>query len=135
MENYYLNEDVKVFGVEVKTFPFGIGEAFDALIEKLPGGVERSYYGISYVNGQHIIYLAVTKEEFAGEAEKYAYDHFTIARGKYNAITLTNWSKRTEKIKDMFHEMLKDECPVVHRPCVEWYKSDQEMMCMVRAKQ
>lgn len=31
MEKYNLPDDVKVFGVQVKTFPHGIGEAFDGL--------------------------------------------------------------------------------------------------------
>ncbi|HEX5172352.1 MAG TPA: hypothetical protein VFW11_24420 [Cyclobacteriaceae bacterium] len=132
MEKYYLKDDLRVFGVQVKTFPIGIGEAFDSLIGKLPEGLERSYYGISYVRDKDIVYLAVTAERFEGEAEKYNYERFTIAKGNYNTIMVKDWSKKTDKIKDVFHEIMKDDCPDENRPCVEWYKSDKEMLCMVR---
>lgn len=135
MEKYYLKDDLKVFGVQVKTFPIGIGEAFDALIGRLPEGLGRSYYGISYVTDKGIVYLAVTAEMFEGEAEKYHYDRFTIAKGNYRTITVRDWSKKTDKIKDVFQEIMKDECPDENRPCVEWYKDDKEMMCMVREEE
>jgi len=133
MENFFLEEDLKVFGIHVKTFPLGIGEAFDDLIRRLPEGLERPYYGISYVTNGNIIYLAVTAEMYEGEAKRYHYHQFSIAKGNYKTITVTDWSKKTDQIKDVFHEMMKEDCPDENRACVEWYISDKEMMCMVRA--
>jgi hypothetical protein len=49
MEKYYLRDDLKVFGLEVKTFPAGIKAAFDSLMSMLDSGFNRSYYGISYI--------------------------------------------------------------------------------------
>jgi len=34
MENYNLKDNLKVFGLQVKTFPLGIGETFDDLVKK-----------------------------------------------------------------------------------------------------
>ena len=50
METIHLEQEVKVFGVQVKTFPMGIGEAFDQLIKMLPGGFSRSFYGQQWSN-------------------------------------------------------------------------------------
>ena len=36
MEKYSLQSDLKVFGVQVKTFPNGVGEAVDKLMKMLP---------------------------------------------------------------------------------------------------
>lgn len=132
MEGYYLKSDLKVFGMQVKTFPFGVGEAFDSLIGRLPEGLNRSYYGISYITDKGVVYLAVTAERFEGEAAQYPFESFRIAKGNYRTVTVKDWSTKTDKIKDVFHEMLRDECPDADRPCVEWYKDDKEMMCMVR---
>ena len=71
MEKYNLEDNVKVFGVHVKTFPQGIGEAFDALLKMLPPGDDRPFYGISEMTKGGIIYKAAALETFDGEAEKY----------------------------------------------------------------
>ena len=48
MEKYTVENDIPVFGLQVKTFPSGIGETFDQLVRLLPGGFDRSFYGISF---------------------------------------------------------------------------------------
>ena len=40
MEKYNLQNDLKVFGVRVDTFPNGVGEAFDKLVQMLRQGDE-----------------------------------------------------------------------------------------------
>jgi hypothetical protein len=51
MEIYYQPEDLIVFGAEVKTFPDGITEAFEVLVERFRK--ERSYFGISWMDENH----------------------------------------------------------------------------------
>jgi hypothetical protein len=80
MEKYRVRNDITVFGFEVKTFPNGIGEAFDSLVKKLPGGFNRDYYGISYREEKRMVYLATALEKEKGEAEKYDYDRYTIKK-------------------------------------------------------
>ncbi len=45
MEIYNQQEDILLFGLHVKTFPLGIKEAFDILMDDF--GDSQSYYGIS----------------------------------------------------------------------------------------
>ena len=120
------------FGFQVTSFPQGIGEAFDSLIDRVPDGLERPYYGISYVENNHIVYLAAALEKFPGEAEKYGFRRYVINEGEYNAITVKDWRTKTDTIKDVFMELMKDDCPTENNPCVEWYKNDDEMVCMVK---
>ena len=49
MKKIELKNDIPVFGFEVKSFPVGIGDAFDKLVKKLPEGFGRDYYGISFL--------------------------------------------------------------------------------------
>jgi hypothetical protein len=133
MKIYHLPHDVKVFGFRVNSFPEGIGEAFESLIKMVPGGFNRPYYGISYrdKDGQ-MIYIAAALEKYTAEAEKYNCERYIIGSGEYLTITLYEWRKNTNCIKDVFHEIIQDIRVDKTKPAVEWYKNDHEMICMVQ---
>ena len=134
MEKYILTDDLRVFGVQVESFPNGIGEAFDSLIKMLPGGFNRSFYGISYMKDGAMVYIAAAEEKDKGEAQKYNCERYTVEKGEYLTETLKDWRKKTDCIGDMFHRMMRDSHVDKTKPCVEWYKNDDEMLCMVRSK-
>jgi predicted transcriptional regulator YdeE len=133
MEKYKLNNDVKVFGFKVTSFPAGIGAAFDELIKKTgdPAG-ERAYYGIGEFRDGKMIYYAAAEEKTEGEAEKYNYDKLKIEKGDYLSKTLFDWRKNTECIKDAFYEIIQDDRVNKSKPAIEWYKDDNEMICLVK---
>jgi predicted transcriptional regulator YdeE len=135
MEKYVFDNDVKVFGIEVKIFPAGIGEAFDELIRKTGDGAgARYYYGISSMNNDgKMIYKAVAEEQYEGEAGKYNYEKSTIEKGEYLFEALKDWRNNTACIKDIFYAMMNDDRIDKTKPCIEWYKDDEEMYCMVKA--
>ncbi|MEO6330712.1 MAG: hypothetical protein ABIO55_17390 [Ginsengibacter sp.] len=134
MGKYILIKDIKVFGTQVKTFPEGIGEAFDALIKMLTAEKNRTYYGISeFAKDGSILYYAAAEEIFAGEGKKYDCDTYTIEKGEYLTETINDWRKKTDCIKDVFGEIMQDSQADKSRPCVEWYKTNDEMLCMVKA--
>jgi len=125
--------NLKVFGTHVKTFPNGIGAAFDALMHKMPKNQTRSYFGISELasNGD-ILYYAAAEETFDGEARHYGYDIYVVKQGEYLTVTVTDWKKKTACIKDVFEAMLDDDRIDKENPCIEWYKNEEEMVCMVK---
>jgi hypothetical protein len=136
MEKFVFENDIKVFGKEVATFPLGVGEVFEELI-KVTGdcATERNYYGVSYMDGDgKILYKAVAEEKYTGEAEKYNYALSTIERGEYVFEVFKDWQKCTGEIKNIFQEMMKDEHTDNAKPCIEWYKNDDEMLCMMKTK-
>jgi hypothetical protein len=135
MEICDLQQDIKAFGFHVKTFPMGIGETFDALMKILPPSEKRSFYGVSwFTDNGAIMYYALANEIFDGEAEKYGDHTRIIPKGKYLTIRVKDWRKKTDTIKDVFGEMMNDERSDKNKPCVEWYKTEEEMLCMMQIK-
>lgn len=136
METYNLKNDLKVFGKEVPTFPVGVSDAFHQLITTIPDGSSRAYYGLSHMDETgKIIYKAAAEEKYAGEAEKYNCDRYIIEKGEYLAVTLADWRGKTDCIKDMFHDMMEDDRADKTKEVVEWYKTDTEMLCLVKMRQ
>jgi len=136
METYDLKKDLKVFGKEVKTFPLGVKEAFNALLDIIPDGFKHSYYGLSYMDDKgKIVYMATAEEKEEGESEKYNCERYTVEKGEYLAATLDDWLKKVDCIKDIFHEMMEDDRADKTRPVVEWYKTETEMLCLVKMRQ
>lgn len=132
METINLRDNISVFGFEVKSFPNGIQEAFDALSRLVPDGIDRNFYGISYVEAGNIKYHAVMDELNPGEAERFNCRRYTIACGEYSAVRVQEWKKKIHTIQDIFKNMLGDECPVESHPVIEWYLNDNEMVCLAR---
>ena len=134
METLAIPQDIPVFGCQVINFPAGVGEAFGALAKKVPGAFQRACYGISSMAADgSIIYYAALQETFPGEAQRYGYNNYTIPKGDYLAETLLHWRDNLHCIKDVFHVLMQDPRFDNQSPCVEWYKSDEEMICMLRA--
>ena len=120
-------------GLHVKDFPLGIQEAFDRLKRRF--GDYRTYYGISWLDedGQ-VQYYAMTPEIFYAEALEYLYETLDIERGEYYTETIHDWPGKTASFKDVFHHLMPYKEPCKTHPCIEWYKSNQEMVCMVKAR-
>jgi len=136
METYNLKNDLKVFGKEVTTFPLGVKEAFGSLLNMIPDGFKRSYYGLSYMDEKgKIIYMATAEQKHEGEAERYNCKRYVIEKGEYLAVTIDNWLKKIDCIKDIFHDMMEDDRADKTKPVVEWYKTEAEMLCLVKMKE
>ena len=133
MKEFNFPEDVNVFGFPVNTFPAGIGDAFDILIQKTGDCAgARNYYGLSELENGRMIYYALAEEKFPGEAKKYNYEKFTIEKGDYLTIAVSEWQKKTNCIKDVFSEIIQDPRVNKTKPAIEWYINENEMMCLVQ---
>ncbi len=130
--SFTLADDIKVFGVQVKTFPLGIGDAFAELTKSLVPADERRYYGISQCTKDGVVYIAAAEEAYKGEGKKYGYESFIVERGEYLTQTVFNWRAKTNSIRYVFEEMFRDERADGSKPCIELYKNEDEMMCMVK---
>ncbi|MBL7763066.1 MAG: hypothetical protein JNL23_06530 [Chitinophagaceae bacterium] len=134
MELINIKNDLHLFGIQVNTFPKGVKEAFDRIIAMVPDGMQRAHYAISYMEGEKIIYHAACEEKYKGEAEKLNCNSYTVEKGDYLAIKITGWMKRIDAIKEAFHKMLNDPRADLTKSCVEWYKTGEEMICMMKVK-
>jgi len=134
MKIYHQQHDQQVFGRLVRTFPNGIGDAFDALMKTI-GDDKRSYYGISKMDDKGAVsYWAAAEQKAPGEAEKYQCEQFLIPAGEYLSETVPDWKNNLLCIKDVFHEMMKDPAADTTRACIEWYYKEDEMLCMMHTK-
>jgi hypothetical protein len=135
METYKIEEDIKVFGKRVPTFPMGIKEAYDSLVEIVPDALRRAYYGLSSFAGDGtILYFATVEEAYPGEGKVYDLETYTIEKGEYLSETVLNWYTQTDSIKTVFNSLMQYKDADLTQNCVEWYKSDYEMLCMVKKK-
>ena len=133
MKEFNFPEDVNVFGFSVDTFPAGIGDAFDILIQKTGDCADaRSYYGLSEFKNGKMIYYALAEEKFPGEGEKFNYEKFTIEKGDYLTMKVSGWQNKTNSIKDVFSEIIEDSRVNKTKPAIEWYLNEDEMMCLVQ---
>lgn len=131
MKLYKQTEDLSIIGIQVKNFPNGIKEAFDSLIKVL--GSKRAYYGVSWLDeSDSVKYYAMAREIFPGEGKRYNYELLTIEKGEYQTEAVQDWLSKTEGIKEVFHGLMANNKPDKSHPCIEWYISDEEMLCMVK---
>jgi hypothetical protein len=133
MEQYTLDNDIRVFGIEAKAFPDGIVEAFDKLHSLLSDSKERNYFGISRPNEQGvIIYKASVEQLYEGEAKQYNCEIFTIKSGKYVGVIIKDYLKNESSIENAFKSLLTHPEIDPNGACVEWYINGTDVRCMVR---
>lgn len=132
MEKYHIDNNITAFGKPVTTFPAGIPEAFDELMALFPKDDPRPYYGISQCTENGILYIAAAHQVKDGEAEKFNYQKYTIEKGDYLAVTVTEWMQKTETIKNVFASLMNDHRSDTSKPCIEIYKNDWEMICLMK---
>lgn len=134
MDTFNLMKEIRVFGFEVSNSPEGIGEAFTYLVTRVGGGFRRPYYGISQMRDGCLTYKAAAEETYKGEGLQYGFEEYVIEQGEYLAVVVRDWRKKTESIDDVFQEMVGDHRVDRTKPFVEWYKDDDEMICMARVQ-
>jgi hypothetical protein len=133
METFQLEKDIHVFCVTAKSFPGGVMAAFDTLGAMLPKGDQRAFFGISRPDEKGaIIYKAAVEEQYEGEGKEHGCEPFLIKKGTYLAEALHNWRDQTALFQIAFNKLLQDKRMDMNFPCLEWYKSDDEVMCMIR---
>jgi predicted transcriptional regulator YdeE len=131
MNTYTLDKDINTICVTAKSFPDDITGAFDRLRALLPDANNRTLYGISRPENGKIVYRAAA-EGTSAEAEQLNAESFTIKAGKYITETIHDWQAHMEQIASTFQALLDHPNIDPIGVCVEWYKSDKELVCMVR---
>ena len=136
MKTYHLDTELKIFGMQVTSFPDGVAEVFDRLVNMIPGGFTRSFYGVSFLdeNGK-MVYIAAAEQLEDGEASRYGCAEHSIEKGDYLVSVINDWRTKTDCINDVFHDLMQNAIVDLEKPCVEWYRNDDEMWCMVKVKQ
>ena len=133
MENYFLEQDIKVFYVRATSFPVRIQEAHQKLHSLIGFAKDRKIYGISYPESPgKIIYEAAVEESYAGEAEKLGCPIFIIKKGKYTSIYIKDFYNEIPAIGRAFQKLLDNPGIDPKGCCIEMYEGDKDIRCMVR---
>jgi predicted transcriptional regulator YdeE len=133
MDIITLPNDINVFYVTAQSFPDGIQDAHEKLHSLLHHTGDRNYFGISRPeeNGR-IVYKAAVEEKNPGEAERLSCETLVIKKGKYVSTIIKDYMEDPHQIGKAFEKLIA--CPDIdpYGYCIEWYKSDTELVCMVR---
>jgi len=133
MENYFLENDIKVFYVEANSFPDGILAAHQKLHALIPFSDKRKYFGISNPDKTGTIsYRAAAEELIEGEADKLNLETLILKQGNYCSIVIKNYLKDVADIGRAFNTLLSNANIDPQGACVEWYLNDRDVQCMVR---
>lgn len=134
MDTFTLDNDIVVCAVKAKSFPDGIMAAFGELSAKLPDAQARGmYYGLSRPeDGEPVVYYAAAEEKEAGEAQKLGMKSITIKKGTYIYKDISDYMQDLPAIGKTFMEMIHNPDVDPDGYCVEMYKSQKDVRCMVR---
>lgn len=131
MELHQLSEALTLVGLHVADFPEGIKPAFDRLVTQF--GFHGHYYGISWMDDrEQVQYYAMLPLPMATQPGELVLESLVIPSGTYRTETMLNWMSQTHLVKDVFSKLLSGACPDRNNPCIEWYKSDDELVCLVK---
>ena len=132
MENFKLTRDYHLQCKKVDSFPDGIGEAFELLYRQLKDTGQRNYFGLSRMDDQGRIIYKVAAERLENDLfTDNDYEPGVLPASEYLVHRLRNWREHLQDIKTMFGQLMADPRTDKSFPCVEWYRNDDEMWCMM----
>lgn len=133
METITFENDITVMYKTADSFPNGVMAAHEALHAIVPFSSDRRYYGVSRPeNGGGIIYRAAVEELKPGEAGSFGLDTLVLKKGKYISVTIPDFMKDPQSIRQTFGELLHQPGLDPQGYCVELYFNDKDVKCMIR---
>lgn len=128
-------DDIQVYCLKATSFPDGVSAVYDRLHNEYPPEGGRSYFGISWPapNGA-INYMAAVKLNDSDSTPQSDYVPYTIQKGRYVAIDITNYMANLPAIGAAFAEMIREPDVAPDGYCLEVYLSPTELTCMVKLK-
>ena len=138
MENFKLDNDIHLYCVKADSFPDGIKAAQEKLAAISKSGGACNHFGVSFLYDDKILYMAAaqlkSEEQVPAGCETY-----TLRKGNYISIYITNFMKDTAQISRAFETLLNDPRIDENGCCAECYfpeGSDHDtaidVRCMVR---
>lgn len=131
MENLTLNKEIQIVCIKATSFPDGIIAAYKKL-EQVVDVKGRTVYGISHGSDTGIHYWACAEARSANEAAALGLESYTIKKGTYVSETLKDFIGNEHLIGGIFEKLLTHPQLDETGECIEWYKSENEVTCMVR---
>ncbi len=110
--------------------PSGIRASWRKLESKLPSLRGRKFYGLSYMEGNEMIYYAGVVPLNDAEVASLGFPRKVIEGGRYARVKLMDWSKHLNEIPAIFDELIQ-EFKMGNGPAIEYYRSQYELYLMI----
>jgi hypothetical protein len=123
--------EVKLMVSRADEFPGGIKAAWDRLESKLPSLKGRRFYGLTVCEGSGLAYFAGVEIVSDQEAPSLGFPTMMIKGGRYARAKLLDWSDHTDKIGEIFGELMRDFPMDPNGPSVEFYRSQSELHLLI----
>lgn len=135
MEEYSLNEDIKVMCITAESFPNGVLAAHQKLHALFPLDKQRRYFRISRPNEKRdIIYKAAVEEITDGEAEKFGIEAFNLKKGTFISELVPDFMTDISQIGKIFEKLLNQPNIDTNGYCLEMYINETDVRLMVGIK-
>ncbi len=134
MKRIKIENDIKVFYIQAKSFPDGVMEAFQKMHSLIEFPPQRRNFGISRPENGEIVYKVASEELIKGDLEKNNLKEFIIPHGEYIGIEIKNFRNDLSSIKKAFDKLLDSPDIDKNGYCIEEYKGTDDVFCMVRLK-
>ncbi len=119
-------EPVPVIFVKAVGGPAGARQAFEILESVLGGHRGRRFYGT--YDSLTREYLACVEEAKGDDRAAMKVGRWTIPGGKFATRKITDWQSKIPSIASTFDEMANDRKYDPHRPSIEFYRSESELV-------
>ena len=134
MKRIKIENDIKVFYIQAKSFPDGVMEAFQKMHSLIEFPPQRRNFGISRPENGEIVYKVASEELIKGDLEKNNLKEFIIPHGEYIGIEIKNFRNDLSSIKKAFDKLIDSPDIDKNGYCIEEYKGTDDVFCMVRLK-
>jgi hypothetical protein len=117
--------------VRADEFPSGIKTAWDRLESRLSSLKGRRFYGLSRCEGSQVAYFAGVVPVSDQEVQAIGLSTMVIKSGKYARAKLLDWSNHTEKIGQIFSELMREFAMDPDGWALEYYRSQSELHLLI----
>ena len=123
--------DLRLMVVRADEFPDGIKTAWNRLESRLSSLKGRKFYGVTRCEDSQLVYFAGVVAAGDEEVTALGLPTMTIKGGKYASAKLLDWPKHTDKIGQIFSELMRDFPMDPNEPTLEYYRSQSELHLLI----
>jgi predicted transcriptional regulator YdeE len=132
MKELQLNSDITLVALKAKSFPAGVGTAFNELEQKVGGDKGRAWYGLSQADGKRDIAYWACVQSKPVEKLPAGCESLTVRAGTYISEQLSDWRGREKIVSETFRKIISSPKVDPNGYCVEKYLDNGDVLCMVR---
>jgi hypothetical protein len=134
IEEFIVERDIELIYEVATDFGQDIAQSYVRLAEKTGhSGEKRDCYGLVLKTGKGMEYRGAFTQLCSNEGLEKQIPVFTIPSGKYYSILIENWNQKLLEIGPTFDQILQSGKVDTMSPCIEYYRTESELICMVKA--